>query len=54
MRQRMHNASGEDEEGREREEEKEGGVELPGWACGCETKTSGGQVENADLHSYYQ
>lgn len=40
----MHDESGEAEGRRAREEEG-----LPGWVCGCQTKTSGGQVENADF-----
>lgn len=49
MREEMHSESGEAER-RVRE-----GAGLPalagwltGWVCGCQTKTSGGQVENID------
>lgn len=43
MREKMHDESGEAERRRARQ-----GEGLPGWVCGCQTKTSGGQVENID------
>lgn len=43
MSEKMHDESGEAERRRAREGER-----LPGWVCGCQTKTSGGQVENTD------
>lgn len=39
----MHDESGEAE--RRRARKREG---LPGWVCGCQTKTSRGQVEHID------
>lgn len=43
MREKMHSESGEAERRRVRE-----GEGLAGWVCGCQTKTSGRQVENID------
>lgn len=43
MSKKMHDESGEAETRRARE-----GELLLGWVCGCQTKTSGGQVENTD------
>lgn len=50
MREKMHYESGEAERRRVREGEGLAGLagRLGGWVCGCQTKTSGGQVENID------